>query len=522
MMVDSQIGGRPEMDSYPPQDTVLEKNQLGVIRAWMRLRPDVPIFNPKQISLFATLLDVPDENVWKLFEKLVRTENSHTAGEATESVGDLNNYRRPLSSSAFSVSSPRQSISAEMGHRTGGALEWLHAREEQCDKNTDPKTLKRKGDKIYQCTRCCRGFRVQHDWARHEQENIYPQEAWLCDLQPSCYNNPDFGKRIFLRRYLLKTHFEKCHGIVPTNEDVRTSHMQVNTAFPMDCGFCARHHFQSWKSRIKHIAEHFKKDDKDMRYWGKSADFVPESDSDSESDSDDQDNDEDDDEDGGQDDGQDGSKGVDPDHERNNGNNTFSDFSDPSNSQSGGYRYDHSGNYGAQNGTSTFTHYNSGHQFTLAQHNRVASPVEWNLRRHDGSLKTVEIFSHGHHYLPSPGIQQFKDRSLPPYQAKAFPIEIGNTKLTSSTPPSTPVCGETGTEDTQPRRSSSQLVSDIKRFTRSFSKKSFFTKLRNSKSGTPELMVKSYRYNNPALLTVSADPPGQRHLFDVNQHLTVK
>ena len=128
-----------------------------------------------------------------------------------------------------------------------------------------------KVDYPFACTnRCGRVFKRKDDWRKHEEIN-YPQEIWVCHLEP-CVLGP-IEKRTSFRKDKFREHLAKKHPVMDvTDEDVRSARLTVDSKFSRKCIFRdCNEEFDGWKGRIDHLAEHMVTK-WDISQWRNSAD----------------------------------------------------------------------------------------------------------------------------------------------------------------------------------------------------------------------------------------------------------
>ncbi|KAF2752637.1 hypothetical protein EJ05DRAFT_542512 [Pseudovirgaria hyperparasitica] len=151
-------------------------------------------------------------------------------------------------------------------------------------------------DHIFQCTFCVQDFKRRYDWERHEQTIHLRLQQWICMPEQAVtsssiakktqcvfggMNSPtslhlqshdlcqcikkEESRRTFTRKDKFIKHIENCHKIFNPNEDIlsRFSKPQIEPSYW--CGICG-YLLNSWKHRVTHISEHFKRGE-DMRFW---------------------------------------------------------------------------------------------------------------------------------------------------------------------------------------------------------------------------------------------------------------
>ena len=118
----------------------------------------------------------------------------------------------------------------------------------------------------FACTsRCGKTFSKKADWKRHEEINR-PPKVWLCNLG-ACPSDLE-KRRPFFRKDHFQNHLAKNHAnVIVTKRDIAACCTPIKFNFSRYCIFrdCDER-FGSWKKRIDHIAEHFKKS-WDMSQW---------------------------------------------------------------------------------------------------------------------------------------------------------------------------------------------------------------------------------------------------------------
>ncbi|MCJ1240007.1 hypothetical protein MMC14_008007 [Varicellaria rhodocarpa] len=123
----------------------------------------------------------------------------------------------------------------------------------------------------FACTnRCGRVFKRKDDWRKHEEIN-YPQEIWVCRLEP-CVSGP-VEKRTSFRKDKFREHLTKKHPVMDVTEgDVGSARFTVDSKFSRKCIFRdCNEEFDGWKGRIDHLAEHMVTE-WDISQWRDSAD----------------------------------------------------------------------------------------------------------------------------------------------------------------------------------------------------------------------------------------------------------
>ncbi|KAH6626518.1 hypothetical protein B0J18DRAFT_142998 [Chaetomium sp. MPI-SDFR-AT-0129] len=173
----------------------------------------------------------------------------------------------------------------------------------------------------YQCTFCPETFKTRYDWTRHESTLHLPLEKWTCLATGPIYHpNSDHRKpnstanprcalchtpsptathlathntaeclskppsaRTFFRKDHLRQHLRACHGVTELDAGPRTGQgSAATTAADMArilkewksvvkrvksrCGFCGEE-FLDWARRCEHVAEHFRREGRQMGEW---------------------------------------------------------------------------------------------------------------------------------------------------------------------------------------------------------------------------------------------------------------
>ncbi|OLN87612.1 hypothetical protein CCHL11_10108 [Colletotrichum chlorophyti] len=151
-------------------------------------------------------------------------------------------------------------------------------------KYSDPAT---KDVRPFKCTFCCDSFKTKYDWARHEKSRHVNLESWVCTPQGgsvistvtgrfhcaycsavdptdkhldghnhnSCHDRP-IEARSFARKDHLVQHLRVMHNLerLPNFEGWKMETTEVSSR----CGFCNLT-LSSWKGRVDHLANHFRK-----------------------------------------------------------------------------------------------------------------------------------------------------------------------------------------------------------------------------------------------------------------------
>jgi serine/threonine protein kinase len=115
---------------------------------------------------------------------------------------------------------------------------------------TAPSNISRDANRPFVCTlRCGQQFEDKNAWQKHEEFN-HPL-LWSC-RQADCLS-------VFSRKDHFKTHLSKVHHQEVSKKDLDGPYFKIDRQFSPNCLFptCAVEH-RNWKSRCKHLAEHFK------------------------------------------------------------------------------------------------------------------------------------------------------------------------------------------------------------------------------------------------------------------------
>jgi hypothetical protein len=272
-----------------------KNNAVNFIKDWLVRYPEI-FPQSKEIVALSDLCRLPQPMVQTLLNQTLRLGKS-------DAMHPKQDQPRNKRAKTIPESQPlRQEVTCPSDTMIlGQAALWVKERGPKCRPVQDPALLCRDETRIYQCTlQCGSRFRRKDDWRRHEEQN-YPQEGWICNLNattvvngvltcvycdsPSpaihhakqshrkggaskhCQDKPlDARGRISFRKEHFVHHLEKIHPIIPTAEYVIQSHFLIDSNFPRSCGFCPRYEFRRWQERIEHISGHFE-DKRDMSSW---------------------------------------------------------------------------------------------------------------------------------------------------------------------------------------------------------------------------------------------------------------
>jgi len=283
-------------------------------------------FYPEKVDALAILTGLSCQKIRKVFSQvledglpgLTRNTISSKHSKISNSTSQSLQSTSHSSSSATTVSQPIGPSKIQQGPAVftnssdrsplGGrpvlkqAAESLsHGRADKCQPTLDQTLLSRDENRIYQCTfKCGARFRRKADLRRHEEEGNYPQEGWICDVDPvvmvddisTCaycrLQNPsmahaqamhknrapfchekeiDAWGKIFTRKKRFIEHYKAFHPALPVAAYLNSCHFVIQSEFPRWCGFCERSQdFDGSKARNNHMASHFE-DGLDMSGW---------------------------------------------------------------------------------------------------------------------------------------------------------------------------------------------------------------------------------------------------------------
>ena len=493
-----------------------------MIKGWLQ-SSGVSLFDQPQLESLASSMKITKSRLQQMIDDVLlsrTTTGAELYGQIPSSLNNLSIVSSPVP--------PGSHVSADLTLRDTTVLQFLRKRGPKCQLPADPAALRRRDDKIYQCTHCGYGFARKDEWIRHEHAGVYPQEVWLCDLDsevrldgnlvcstcgvhdpasdhshknhPSCAEKPTLRRRIFFRKNQFTKHFENCHQPIPPREYLISSRIQVNTAFPRGCGFCDGQRFQSWKDRMNHIGDHYKRDEMDMSSWKQPPDCAADSDDDFDSGSDnDEDDDDDDDENGNNGNGyNDVDMGT-----RQNGDSAvgqqqqhgYGGFRGSSNGQSGNSYSGSSGTYGVMHRNLNV----SGISDSEAQHSDKIKPIPKGSGLTlpfqpgcDNDNATVRISNLSSYQTLALQVGLLSSTCFSASeQVKTFTVAMAHDHAASSTGSLHDHHSGSGGENSQSPRTSLRFLSTAKRLTESLSKR--FRDLRSDRSLGPDQQVKSNR-----------------------------
>lgn len=280
-------------------DTSARAKAIEFIKYWLVTYPK-PFPHAKQIHALADLCSLPPPFVETLLNEILREQSLQKPGV----VGPIQVDKPPSKRiKPTPRTRPQKKISDAIPDRTNlnKVALWVKEHPPKRRSTSEPKLLHRDASKIYQCTQSCgTSFGRKDDWRRHEEQH-YPQEGWICDLDATaivkgiltcsycdtqdpetdhainnhqkraasnhCKNKPlDARGRIFYRKEHFLHHLDKIHPSIPSAEHVTQNHFVVDSSFPRRCGFCVQYQFRNWQDRIEHLGRHFE-DGKTMPAW---------------------------------------------------------------------------------------------------------------------------------------------------------------------------------------------------------------------------------------------------------------
>lgn len=202
--------------------------------------------------------------------------------------GSVDGETRPALSTRSSDGSSNSTFSHHSGSSSGSMNLQKRRNRRRCRRI--PKTFvdirTTTNPHTYQCTFCTKSFKRKYDWKRHEQSLHLSLERWICapDGPSFSCSKTQVLKCVFCQ--LLnpdEAHFETHNFLVCNKKSLETrtfyrqdhmrQHLKLlhNSSFqesPMDkwkvemhsiksrCGFCDSQ-FDSWSSRVDHLATHF-------------------------------------------------------------------------------------------------------------------------------------------------------------------------------------------------------------------------------------------------------------------------
>jgi serine/threonine protein kinase len=318
----------PHLPMRPKGEPVAfcDDTAMSLIRNTVKLNPTT-YFYPEKVEALVTITSLPANTVLNVISQILEedlrgpnritssSEYSKSSNAASESLRTTN---QSLSSATITSSHPARAAQPHeprASHKHTSRLcssdnrpilqqaaEFLlDCTSRNCRPTSDKSLLLRDEEKKYQCTfKCGANFTRKEDLKRHEEEKNYPQEGWICNVEPvvtvenisTCaycrLSNPSMSHahdehrnriplcherelsaagKIFLRKKRFEEHYKAFHPALPVTEYVNRCHFIVHSEFPKWCGFCERsHHFDGSKTRNHHMAKHFE-EGLDMTKW---------------------------------------------------------------------------------------------------------------------------------------------------------------------------------------------------------------------------------------------------------------
>jgi hypothetical protein len=284
-------------------------------------------FYPEKVEALAILTGLPCQKIRKVFSQVLEdglpglkrnTISSKQSKSSNSTSQSLQSTAHSSSSATTAVSQPTGPSEFQQGPTVftnssdrsplsgrpvlkQAAESLSHGRVDKCQPTLDQTLLSRDEDRIYQCTfKCGARFRRKADLRRHEEEGNYPQEGWICDVDPvvtvedisTCaycrLQNPSMGHaqaihknrvpfchekeidawgKIFTRKKRFVEHYKAFHPALPVTAYLSSCHFVIQSEFPRWCGFCERpQDFDGSKARNNHMASHFE-DGLNMSGW---------------------------------------------------------------------------------------------------------------------------------------------------------------------------------------------------------------------------------------------------------------
>jgi hypothetical protein len=312
-----------------PQDEpemFCDDTAMSLIRNCVKLNPTT-YFYPEKVEALVTITSLPPNTILKVISQILK-EGLHSSNRITSSSEyskssispseSLRTTNQSMSSATTTHSEPTRAVEPQepqdgLEHTSRirasdnrpilqQAAEYLlDSTSRNCRPTSDKSLLWRDEEKKYQCTfKCGANFTRKEDLKRHEEEKNYPQEGWICNVDPvvtientsicaycrllnpsmshvqdehrnrtSLCHEREIGAmgKIFLRKKRFEEHFKAFHPALPVADYVKRCHFVVHSEFPKWCGFCEQsHHFDGSKTRNHHMAKHFE-EGFDMTKW---------------------------------------------------------------------------------------------------------------------------------------------------------------------------------------------------------------------------------------------------------------
>jgi serine/threonine protein kinase len=315
----------PHMPMGPKGEPVAicDDTAVSLIRNCVKLNPTT-YFYPDKVEALVTITSLPANTVRKVISQILEeclrdpsriTSSSEYSKSSIATSESLRTTNQSLSSATTTHSQPARVVQphdprASHEHTSRicssdnrpilqQAAEFLlDSTSRNCRPTSDKSLLLRDEEKKYQCTfKCGKNFTRKEDLKRHEEEKNYPQEGWICNVEPvvtvdnitTCaycrLSNPSMSHapdehrnlcherelgavgKIFLRKKRFEEHYKAFHPALPVTEYVNRCHFIAPSELPKWCGFCERsHHFDGLKARNHHMAKHFE-EGLDMTKW---------------------------------------------------------------------------------------------------------------------------------------------------------------------------------------------------------------------------------------------------------------
>jgi hypothetical protein len=263
-------------------------------------------FHKEKLEAIATLTSLMPTTVEKLISQVLqddildsshKTDSSGSSLATTQSRSTTGSHPTTVGEESYLENrSPylvRSALPSNQPLLMQAALSFIGGRLEKCQPTAILALLLREEGRIYQCTfKCGARFARKADLRRHEEEMNYPQEEWVCDIDPAVLvngilicaycglENPsmshamdEHGSRrpfrsekdlhargkIFVRKKRYIDRLKSFHPKLPISDYLITSRFVVESRFLNWCGFCREPvDFLDSKRRSNHMANHFK------------------------------------------------------------------------------------------------------------------------------------------------------------------------------------------------------------------------------------------------------------------------
>lgn len=151
-------------------------------------------------------------------------------------------------------------------------------------RSCDLKKHMKRHTKPYGCTypKCFKRFGAKSDWKRHENNQHYQQEAYLCHRPSSISssNPPNTSttpcRQLYYRQEQFRIHLINQHGVSDPQQldtDLKERQIGMGNQRRFWCGFCKtivplkEKRNAAWDERFDHIDHHFSKEAKSIEDW---------------------------------------------------------------------------------------------------------------------------------------------------------------------------------------------------------------------------------------------------------------